>query len=166
MSGMEGSAAARRICFVCLGNICRSPLAEGVFRHLAQRAGRDEQFEVESAGVGRWYLGEPPDHRAQQVARRRGLALVSRAQQFRSGDFARFDLVIALDHDVGDSLRAMAPSAAERAKVRLLREFDPQAGDSRDVPDPYYGDLKLFEHVYEVIERSCAGLLGALPAAN
>jgi protein-tyrosine phosphatase len=159
----EGEAApVKRICFVCLGNICRSPLAEGVFKHLAAQAGQGDQFHVESAGLGSWHVGETPDHRSQQVARQHGVALDGLAQQFRARDFARFDLVLALDQDIHDTLRDLAPSETDRAKVRLLRQFDPEADGRYDVPDPYYGDMKLFERVYALIERSCRKLLDAL----
>lgn len=151
-----------RVCFVCMGNICRSPLAEGVFRHLAAAAGRADAFAVESAGLGRWHLGEPPDPRAQRVARAHGVTLAGRAQQFRPADFARFDLVLALDEEVYAGLQALAP-AAERPKVRYLREYDPAAGADRDVPDPYYGDQRLFEHIYALIDRACRGLLAERP---
>jgi protein-tyrosine phosphatase len=144
---------------VCLGNICRSPLAEGVFKHLAAQAGMAEKVQVESAGIGSWHVGEPADRRAQQTARSHGLALTSRAQQFRALDFDRFDLVLALDTEVYDDLRRLAPSDKARGKVRLLREFDPQASGELDVPDPYYGDMAAFERVYHMIERSCVGLL-------
>jgi protein-tyrosine phosphatase len=153
-----------RVCFVCLGNICRSPLAEGVFKHLAAQAGQAAAFEVESAGLGNWHVGEAPDGRAQRVARAHGVSLDSRAQQFQARDFARFDLILALDDDIFADLRALAPSEAERAKVRYLRDFDAAAGPDREVPDPYYGDQRLFQHVFDLIERSCRGLLAELSA--
>ncbi|MBL8056578.1 MAG: low molecular weight phosphotyrosine protein phosphatase [Anaerolineales bacterium] len=155
-----------RLCFVCQGNICRSPLAEGVFKHLAAQAGRAADFQVESAGLGRWHLGDPPDSRAQRVARAHGVALAGRAQQFRPGDFARFDLVLALGEDIYGELVDLAPTPAARAKVRYLREYDPAAGQDRDVPDPYYGDLRDFEHAYTLIERACRALWADLAAGR
>ncbi len=151
-----------RICFVCLGNICRSPLAEGIFNHLAAQAGRGPEFHVESAGLGSWHVGEAPDSRAQRVAQAHGVALDSRAQQFRAKDFERFDLVLALDDDIYGGLLELAPSPAARAKVRYLRDYDPLAGPDREVPDPYYGNQRLFEHVYALIESACRGLLDEL----
>jgi protein-tyrosine phosphatase len=163
-----------RICFVCLGNICRSPMAEGAFEHLAKEAGLSEHFHVESAGLGPWHVGEPPDSRAQQTARAHGVRLDGRAQQFRASDFDDYDLVVALDEDVAAELRRMAPRASARGKVRLLREHDPQLAESGsgaktadrdlDVPDPYYGGQKEFELAYQMIERSCRALLQELSA--
>jgi len=159
------------ISFVCLGNICRSPLAEGVFHHLVKQAGLADQFHIESAGVGGWHVGELADPRARDTARAHGLTLTSRAQQFRPADFGRLDAIIALDSDVADALRRMAPTAADRAKVHLLREYDPAivagSGASRraadlDVPDPYYGGPEGFEDAYQMIERSSRRLLASL----
>jgi protein-tyrosine phosphatase len=155
-----------RISFVCLGNICRSPMAEGVFRHLVQQAGLEDAFEIESAGVGPWHIGESPDTRAQQTARAHGIELDCVAQQFTPRDFARLDHVIALDGEVAAQLRRLAPTPADRAKVRLLREFDPEtprgSRASLDVPDPYYGGRDGFETAYQMIERSARGLLAEL----
>lgn len=158
-----------RVCFVCLGNICRSPMAEGVFKHLVRQAELEHQYEVSSAGVGPWHVGESPDARAQATARGHGIDLTCVAQQIRARDFARYDWLLALDSDVADSLRRLAPTPADRAKVHLLREFDPQRpAHAReadlDVPDPYYGGPEGFEHGFEMIERSCRGLLAALQA--
>jgi protein-tyrosine phosphatase len=162
-----------RVSFVCLGNICRSPMAEGVFRHLVEQAGLAEQFQIESAGIGGWHTGQAPDLRAQATARTHGLTLINRAQQFRPADFARLDVILALDGEVASELRRMAPSARERDKVHLLREYDPllaaKPGDKRrdtelDVPDPYYGGVEGFEDAYLMIERSSRRLLESLTA--
>jgi len=150
------------ICFVCLGNICRSPLAEGVFKRLVAQAGLDGRFHVESAGMGAWHVGEPPDPRSQSVALAHGIRLDGTAQQFKARGFARFDRVIALDADIASDLRRLAPGEAERRKIHLLREYDPQARGDLDVPDPYYGGREDFERVYQMIERSCRGLLEVL----
>jgi protein-tyrosine phosphatase len=148
-----------RICFVCLGNICRSPMAEGVFRHLAQQAGLAESFHVESAGLGNWHVGEPPDARAARTAHARGVTLDSVAQQFTARDFDSFDLVLALDEDIHDGLLRLTRTPAERSKVKHLRDYDPQAGADKDVPDPYDSDQRAFDRAYELVERSCRGLL-------
>lgn len=157
------------ICFVCAGNICRSPLAAGIFRHLAAQAGLSQRLHVESFGIGPWHVGEAPDRRAQQVARRHGVELTGSAQQFKTRDFERFDQVWALDTEVADFLRQMAPGEAARQKVRLLRELDPQrpahatrSENPLDVPDPYYGGPEGFEDVYRIIERSSQALLATL----
>lgn len=151
-----------KICFVCLGNICRSPLAEGVFKHLVKEAGRAAEFHIESAGTGGWHAGEAPDLRSQRVALGHGFRLESHAQQFRADDFARFDWVLALDGEIASDLRYLAPSEADRAKIHLLREYDPEAKGNLDVPDPYYGGLEDFERVYAMVARGCEGLLQEL----
>ena len=153
-----------RISFVCSGNICRSPIAESVFVRLVQAAGLENAFEVESAGVGPWHVGEAPDPRASQTARAHGIALDTVAQQIRARDFGRLDYVIALDAEVASTLRRLAPSPVDRAKVRLLREFDPQppANGDLDVPDPYYAGPDGFETAYQMIERSARRLLDTL----
>lgn len=148
-----------RICFVCLGNICRSPLAAGVFKHLVQLAGLEAEFHIESAGMGEWHVGELADPRSRRTAQARGIRLTDTAQQFKRSDFERFDVLIAVDEDNADALRRLAPTPRERAKVRLLREFDPEADGDLDVPDPYYGGMPEFERVYEMVERSSRDLL-------
>lgn len=150
------------ICFVCLGNICRSPMAEGVFKHLAAQAGQGAELHVESAGLGGWHVGEAPDVRAQKTAKQHSITLTSVAQKFTAKDFARFDWVLALDTEIEDGLRRLAPTAAEAQKIRFLREFDPQANGDLDVPDPYYSDARAFEEAYAMIERSCVGLLNTV----
>ena len=159
-----------RIAFVCSGNICRSPLAEGVFTRLVRDAGLEPDFDVESFGTGPWHVGESADPRAQQIARAHGLVLgqadvdEAGAGHFGAGDFGRLDLVIALDGEVATALRRLAPSSADRAKVRLLREFDPQTADAYDldVPDPYYAGPDGFELAFQMIERSARRLLATL----
>jgi protein-tyrosine phosphatase len=154
-----------RICFVCLGNICRSPTAEAVMRARVAAARLDGEVKVESAGTGSWHIGEPSDRRAIGEARRRGIAMEGCAQQFTAPDFSRFDLVLAMDRRNAADLRAMARTREDAAKVRLLREFDPSAGgDDLDVPDPYFGGADGFEDVFDLIERACVGLLQHLRA--
>ena len=141
-----------RVCFVCLGNICRSPTAEAVMRHRVAEAGLADEIIIESAGTGAWHVGDPPDARAAGAARSRGIVMEGRAQQFRAADFERFDLVLAMDRENADHLRRIAPDAEAAAKVRLLREFDPAAaGDDLSVPDPYYGGPDGFSTVFELV---------------
>jgi protein-tyrosine phosphatase len=160
MGGAGHVPSVGRICFVCLGNICRSPTAEAVMRARVAAAGLGGEVVVESAGTGAWHLGEPSDRRAIREARRRGIAIDGRARQFTAADFARFDLVLAMDRRNAADLRRMAPTREDAAKIRLLREFDPSAarGDL-DVPDPYFGGADGFEDVFDMVERACAGLL-------
>jgi protein-tyrosine phosphatase len=134
-------------------------------RHLLAREGLADRVEVESAGTGSWHVGEPADARASAEARARGIAMDGRARQFRPADFARFDLVVAMDEQNAADLRALAPGPAAAAKVRLLREWDPLAGDGdRSVPDPYYGGPEGFTIVLDMVERACAGLIEELRA--
>ena len=129
-----------RLLFVCMGNICRSPTAEGVMRHLLREQGLEDEIEIDSAGTGGWHAGDPPDRRATAAARRRGIVLDGAARQVRPSDFEDYDLLLAADRENLADLRAIAPDEAARAKVRLLREFDPAlATRDLDVPDPYYG---------------------------
>jgi protein-tyrosine phosphatase len=153
-----------RILFVCLGNICRSPTAEGVMRVLVAQAGMQDNIELDSAGTGSWHVGDPPDSRASAAARARGVELSGAARQVRPSDFAQFDLLAAMDSANLDQLLRMAPSEQARGKVHLLREFDPVSGDSRnlDVPDPYYGAAGGFDEVLDLVHAACAGLLEQL----
>jgi protein-tyrosine phosphatase len=155
-----------RLLFVCLGNICRSPTAEGVMRHLVRERGLDGAVTIDSAGTGSWHIGEPPDRRATAAARERGITLAGHARQVSVSDFVEFDLLLAADRDNLVALRRAAPDEDARAKVRLLREFDPEAAQSGDleVPDPYYEGR--FDHVFDVVERACNGLLDHVVAAS
>lgn len=152
-------AQPQRVLFVCLGNICRSPLAEGVFRQLCERHGAP--VEVESAGTGAYHVGEAPDRRMRQTARRHGVDIEHlRARQAVAADFDRFDLILAMDRNNLQNLKAIAPTNA-RATLKLFRDFDPTPGDG-DVPDPYYGSGDGFEHVYTIVERTSQALLRQL----
>jgi protein-tyrosine phosphatase len=163
-------SAPFRLLFVCLGNICRSPSAEGVMRGLVAGAGLEEEIVIDSAGTGAWHVGNPPDRRASAAARARGLELTGSARQVTPEDFERFDLLLAMDADNASDLRALAPDPDARAKVRLLREFDGRAGSESvgdlDVPDPYYGGEDGFEDVLDLVEAACAGLLAQIVAGS
>lgn len=155
-------ASVTKICFVCLGNIVRSPLAENLFLQIAEQDGDVQRYNVDSAGTGAWHVGESPDSRMRRVAARHGLKYDGKARQFQKSDIDRFDLVLVMDtHNRSDLLR-MAVTPEHREKIHLLREFDPLGGADVSVPDPYYGGIDGFEEVYQVIERSCRGLLNAL----
>jgi protein-tyrosine phosphatase len=148
-----------RICFVCLGNICRSPTAEGVFLRKVSDAGLAERVHIDSAGTASWHTGKEADARSRAVASARGYTLPSRARQFERADFARFDLILAMDRNNRDDLLELAPDPAARAKVRLLRSFDRESVVDAEVPDPYYGGDDGFEDVLDICERASAGLL-------
>ena len=154
-----------RILFVCLGNICRSPTAEGVMRALVREAGLETAIELDSAGTGGWHIGDPPDRRAVAAARARGITIDGAAREVRRVDFDDFDLLLAMDRANLRALQRMAPSDAAREKVRLLRDFDPASrGAELDVPDPYYGAAGGFEEVLDLVQAACAGLLEHLRA--
>jgi protein-tyrosine phosphatase len=160
-----------RILFVCLGNICRSPTAEGVLRQKLVGAGLGEDVDVESAGTGGWHVGHPPDSRATAAAAARGITLESRAQRFEQFHFDDFDLILAMDRQNLADMRSLAPHAAAEGKLRLFREFDPLAVEVGDleVPDPYFGGEDGFEDVLDMIDRACDGLIAeirSLPAAG
>lgn len=151
-----------RVCFVCLGNICRSPTAEGVFRHLVAEAGLAEAFELDSAGTAGYHSGAAPDPRARAAGKRAGIPVGGEARQFQAADFARFDYVLAMDASNAKELRSLAPTPAARAKIRLLRSFDPSAPPNAPIPDPYYGDDSGFDEVLELCRSACRHLLAAI----
>jgi protein-tyrosine phosphatase len=155
-----------RLSFVCLGNICRSPTAEAVMRMRVREAGLADRVAIESAGTGAWHVGHPPDGRARAEAAARGVAMEGTARQFTAADFERLDLVLAMDAQNAADLRALAPDDAARAKVRLLREFDPAADGALDVPDPYFGGPDGFAEVFEMVDAACRGLLDHLRAGS
>ncbi len=147
-----------RVLFVCMGNICRSPTAQGVFRKLVREEGLGHWIEIDSAGTHAYHLGESPDPRAQQTARARGIDLSDlRARQIEPGDFQRFDYILAMDRDNYAYLHRLCPQGLE-TKVQLLMDFAPQLG-IREVPDPYYGGQRGFEQVFDLIEQAARGLL-------
>jgi len=147
-----------RILFVCLGNICRSPSAEGVFRRVLQTQAPDLNIEVDSAGTHGYHIGEPPDRRAIAAASRRGIDLSGqRARQVMTDDFTAFDLIIAMDEQNANELRARV-DAAQAARIRLMMDYAPSAG-RRSVPDPYYGGAAGFEEVLDLLEEAAQGLL-------
>lgn len=149
-----------RLLFVCLGNICRSPMAQGVFRHLANERGAGDLFELDSAGTGAWHIGNPPDLRAQETLAARGIDISDlRARQVLEADFDRFDVLLAMDADNMRALNARAPSNAAH-KISLFLNHAPELSD-RDVPDPYYGGRDGFEYVYELLETASRNLLDA-----
>jgi len=151
-----------KIIFVCLGNIVRSPLAENMFRHLAEKRGVADRYEVDSAGTSAYHVGESPDPRMRRVAEQRGFRYDGRARQFTPPDLAKFDLVIAMDQSNASELRRMARTKEEREKIHLLLEFDPQSSPGDAVPDPYYGGIDGFGKVFDLVERASRGLLDAL----
>jgi protein-tyrosine phosphatase len=159
--------AEQRLLFVCLGNICRSPAAEGVFLHLLAQEGLTERFVVDSAGTGGWHVGRPADRRMRAAAERRGIDLPSRARQLEPGDLLRFDRILTMDDDNLQAVQAMARQLGDRG----LALIEPMTSHcrrfrAREVPDPYYGGEEGFEHVLDLLEDACGGLLESLRAAS
>ena len=155
-------ASVVRVCFVCLGNICRSPTAEAVMRHLVREAGLADRIAIWSAGTGDWHVGQGRDRRSHAVGVARGIPLTGTARQFVTDSFDDCDHVLAMDRSNRDNLLKMARDAGDRAKVALLRSFDPSAPPEAEVPDPYYGGPRGFEEVFDICQRACAGLLAHL----
>ena len=155
----------RSVLFVCMGNICRSPTAEAVFRAHATRAGFGQQLMIDSAGIGDWHVGQPPDHRAVAHARRRGYDMAAlRARQVVVDDFARFDWIFAMDLRNLRDLQALRPSSYG-GHLGLLLDLVPDIG-RREVPDPYFGGAAGFEKVLELTERACEALLTRIADAQ
>ena len=151
----------RSVLFVCLGNICRSPLAEGVFRAELERRGLTDQVHVDSCGTGGWHVGEGPDPRSVEVGLDHGVDIGDqRSRQLAASDYTQFQWLVAMDGDNQRVLERRAPSDAPARIVRML-DYHPE-GDRRDVPDPYYGGPQGFETVYRLLESSVPGLLEAV----
>ncbi len=149
-----------RVLFVCSGNICRSPLAEALFKSMAGEVGLGERFVVDSAGTHGYHEGDPADPRTRHVGRRHGLTVDSIARAVVDADFDRFDLIIAMDRGHRRELMSRA-GAGRSATIRMMREFDPEARE-HDVADPYYGGEEGFENMYLTLESACRGLLEAI----
>ena len=147
--------SARTILFICMGNICRSPLAEGVFLHKARERGIHDDFEVDSAGTGGWHAGDPPDHRSIEVAEANGVRLVSRARQVKKRDFEEFDLLVCMDDE---NARALAHMGCPPEKIKLLMDYHDDSPHD-EVPDPYYGGRDGFELMHELIDHAVERLL-------
>ncbi|MGI0486301.1 low molecular weight protein-tyrosine-phosphatase [Pantanalinema rosaneae CENA516] len=147
-----------KLLFVCLGNICRSPAAEGIMNHLIAQAGLSEQITCDSAGTSSYHIGSSPDRRMTAAAHQRGIPLSSRARQFHADDFAAFDLILAMDRDNYADICALDPSGKYRDRVRLMCDFCTHHS-LREVPDPYYGGAEGFNQVIDLLMDACTGLL-------
>ncbi len=147
-----------RVLFVCMGNICRSPAAEIIFRHQVADAGREQDFEIDSAGTISYHTGNPPDPRMAETLQRRGYRVTGRARQIQKADLERFDLILTMDEENLENVRKLDPDGRHHGKIRpfvdYLRELE-----SPRIPDPYYGGQKGFERVIDLLEDGCQGLL-------
>ncbi len=154
------------VCFVCLGNICRSPTAEAVFRRLVEVAGLVDDIEIDSAGTAAYHVGERADPRSRAAAQARGYDVTSVARQFHARDFETFDYVLAMDEanlrDLERTLKSTGRKSGEGPVVRLFRDFEAGVGSAANVPDPYYGGADGFSEVLDICERAGEGLLAHL----
>lgn len=157
-----GSTQKHRVLFICLGNICRSPAAEGIFRHMAEERGVDALFEIDSAGIGPWHVGQLPDPRMRACGQRHGYCFDSRARQICQADFQRFDHIIVMDRDNYRAVSAMASTPAEKARLEFMTDYCTRHADALSVPDPYYEGAEGFDLVIELLEDACEGLLDRL----
>lgn len=148
-----------RLLFICLGNICRSPAAEGVMKAKVHAAKLDDQFFIDSAGIGDWHVGQLPDSRMCERGARRGYRLDSRARQIRQSDFDDFDLLLVMDRENYRIITSKALDEESRKKVRMLTDYLQEHKNTDIVPDPYYGDLSDFDYALDLIEDACDGLL-------
>jgi protein-tyrosine phosphatase len=154
---------AEKIMFVCSGNICRSPLAHAVFQHLADAQGLDGRFVVESSGTDAYHVGENADSRMCMVAARNGISIHHRARRFAREDLQKYDRIYAMDRGHMRTIRDMASGKKELlTKIYLFRDYDPDAAGSSDVPDPWYGGIRDFERVFEIVMRTSRNLLSQL----
>ena len=151
-----------RLLFVCLGNICRSPAAEGVMRRKVAHSGCADNFEIDSAGIGGWHVGELPDARMRKAGAARGYTFDSHARQFSKADFEAFDLILAMDHENVKALRALAPTSQAAQKIVLLADYAKNYPHQTVVPDPYYGTEADFAFALDLIEDACNELFSSL----
>ncbi|MGM9865509.1 MAG: low molecular weight protein-tyrosine-phosphatase [Muribaculaceae bacterium] len=155
-----------RVLFVCLGNICRSPAAEGVLRRIVDEAGDGDRWTIDSAGIGRWHVGDLPDKRMRIHARDRGLELTHRCRQVRPYDFDNFDLIIGMDSQNIEDLRELAPSPEAEARIIPMGDFLPASSNYYFIPDPYYEGSEGFELVLDLLEEACRDLYATLTPAR
>lgn len=162
LSNQLGNENKVRILFVCLGNICRSPAAQGVMEQLVKEKGVEDKFVIDSAGLYGGHAGDLPDHRMRVHAQRRGLNLTHRSRQVRESDFDRFDIIVAMDNSNYDRLRALAPTPEDERKVVKMADFFTLHPWADCVPDPYYDGAQGFENALDLIEDGCNTLLRKL----
>ena len=154
------------VLFICLGNICRSPAAEGIMKSLVEKAGLSDEFEIDSAGIGSWHVGQLPDSRMRKCGAEHGYRFDSHARQFQRSDFQRFDTIVVMDNENYRAINSMASSQADKDKVVRMADFLTSHREYTTVPDPYYGDYSDFELVITLLEDACQGLLDELTMAH
>jgi len=150
-----------KLLFVCLGNICRSPSAENIMRHLIEKEGLSDKIVCDSAGTASYHLGEPPDRRMKAAAEKRGIKLEGKARQFQPSDFEKYDLILAMDRDNYWSLVSLDPEKKYRDKIKMMCDYAKSHPD-QEVPDPYYGGTEGFNHVIDLLLDACSELLESI----
>lgn len=156
-----GSMGKKKILFVCLGNICRSPLAEAIFKHKLKQRGIEDHFEVDSCGTANYHIGDSPDSRSVANARKNGVIIDHIGRQLQAEDLDYFDLILAMDKSNLSNIFRLQTEEAHLEKIKLMREYDPHQ-NGEEVPDPYYGGEKGFQMVFEILERSSDALIETL----
>ena len=154
------------VLFICLGNICRSPAAEGIMKSLVEKEGMSEDFFIDSAAIGSWHIGQLPDSRMRKCGAEHGYRFDSHARQFQKSDFQRFDLIVVMDNENYRAITSMASSQADKDKVVRIADYLTHHREYTTVPDPYYGDYSDFELVIELLEDACQGLLDSIKEQN
>lgn len=164
--GRESEGRVTSLLFICLGNICRSPAAEGVMKHIVEREGRDADFLIDSAGIGGWHVGQLPDHRMRGRGAARGYDFCSRARQFSAADFQHFDMILVMDRENYYDVKRLARNSDDVQKIKMLPDFMTRHLGQPTIPDPYYGDIADFDFALDLIEDACEGLFAYLCANN
>lgn len=154
------------VLFICLGNICRSPAAEGIMKSLVEKEGMSDDFFIDSAAIGSWHIGQLPDSRMRKCGAEHGYRFDSHARQFQKSDFQHFDLIVVMDNENYRAITSMASSQADKDKVVHIADYLTHHREYTTVPDPYYGDYSDFELVIELLEDACQGLLDSIKEQN
>ena len=154
------------VLFICLGNICRSPAAEGIMKSLVEKEGMSDDFFIDSAAIGSWHIGQLPDSRMRKCGAEHGYRFDSHARQFQKSDFQHFDLIVVMDNENYRAITSMASSQADKDKVVRIADYLTHHREYTTVPDPYYGDYGDFELVIELLEDACQGLLDSIKEQN
>lgn len=154
------------VLFICLGNICRSPAAEGIMKSLVEKEGMSDDFFIDSAAIGSWHIGQLPDSRMRKCGAEHGYRFDSHARQFQTSDFQHFDLIVVMDNENYRAITSMASSQADKDKVVRIADYLTHHREYTTVPDPYYGDYSDFELVIELLEDACQGLLDSIKEQN
>ena len=154
------------VLFICLGNICRSPAAEGIMKSLVEKEEMSDDFFIDSAAIGSWHIGQLPDSRMRKCGAEHGYRFDSHARQFQKSDFQHFDLIVVMDNENYRAITSMASSQADKDKVVRIADYLTHHREYTTVPDPYYGDYSDFELVIELLEDACQGLLDSIKEQN